>query len=212
MKHLGTRGLLIVFEGADGTGKSTQLRLLYNSLHQQGYSVLATREPTDGRYGKKIRQLYVNRGAYSSEEELQLFLADRKEHVEDLIKPSLDAGMIVLCDRYFLSTVAYQGARGFDPESIMARNSFAPAPDLALVFHVPIKTGLSRITQGRGDVPNDFEQHQDLTKVAAIFASLKQPYIRRIESSGTINDVFEQVMAHVLPLLPSIAPQSGGKI
>ncbi len=71
------KGLLIVFEGTDGTGKSTQLQLLYKVLHDEGYPVVATREPTDGKYGRKIRQLYINREEYSHEEELELFLEDR---------------------------------------------------------------------------------------------------------------------------------------
>jgi len=193
-------GLLIVFEGTDGTGKSTQLQLLYDALSREGHSVVATREPTDGKYGQEIRQLYKNRNKYSIEEELELFLADRKEHVDTLLVPALNRGEIVLCDRYFLSTAAYQGAIGFDPETVLARNSFAPEPDLALLFQVPIDVGLTRITSGRRETPNDFEQAENLEKVAAIFSTIDRPYIRKIDASGTIESVHQLVMEHVTAL------------
>ena len=198
------KGVLIVFEGTDGTGKSTQLQLLSRYLRDKGYPVITTREPTEGQYGQKIRELYVNRSKYSQEEELELFLADRREHVHELLTPALEQGKIILCDRYFLSTAAYQGARGFDPENILELNHFAPNPDLALLFQVPLDTGLKRITSGRGDVLNDFEQRESLDHVAAIFASIKRPYIQTIDSSGSIEEVHRMVIEHVSPLLPAL--------
>ena len=196
-------GLLIVFEGTDGTGKSTQLQLLYNVLHDKGYPVIATREPTDGKYGRKIRELYINRKNYSHEEELELFLADRREHVDELLNPALNRGEIILCDRYFLSTAAYQGAIGFDPEIVLARNNFAPEPDLALLFHTPVDIGTSRIISGRGDTLNDFEQSENLKKVAKIFSSIDRPYIKRIDATSSIKSVHQTVMRHVTTLLTS---------
>ena len=103
-------GLFIVFEGIDGTGKTTQLHLLAEKLRQRGYAVVSTREPTEGVYGQKIRELFVDRGAASPERELELFIADREQHVKETIEPALADGCIVLSDRYYLSTVAYQGA------------------------------------------------------------------------------------------------------
>ena len=193
-------GLLIVFEGVDGTGKSTQLQLLYEILQRKNYPVIATREPTEGKYGQEIRQLYKNREKYSDEEELELFLADRKEHVDQLLISALNRGKIILCDRYFLSTAAYQGAIGFDPETVLARNSFAPVPDLALLFQAPINIGLTRITSGRGETPNDFEQAENLRKVAAIFAAIDRPYIKKIDATGPIESVHQLVMEHVTAL------------
>ena len=195
------KGLLIVFEGTDGTGKSTQLELLFKAFHSRGYPVLATREPTSGQYGKKIRELYIKREEYSAEEELELFLADRREHVDNILLPALDQGKIIVCDRYFLSTAAYQGALGFDPESVLSRNSFAPDPDLALIFHAPVNTGITRITLARGDTLNDFEQIENLTKVAKIFAAIDRPYIKRINASGSIESVHQEVMNHISTLL-----------
>ncbi len=195
------QGILIVFEGTDGTGKSTQLQLLSRYLLAEGYPVVTTREPTDGQFGRKIRSLYIDRNRYSREEELELFLADRREHVQNKLTPALKQGKIILCDRYFLSTVAYQGARGFDPDTILKMNQFAPDPDLALLFQVPLEIGLNRITLGRGDELNDFEQKESLDRVASIFSSIKKPYIRPINASGSIEEVHRMVLEYVSPLL-----------
>jgi dTMP kinase len=205
MTNLVRKGKLIVFEGTDGTGKSTQLKLLSSYLQDKGYPVITTREPTEGQYGKKIRSLYMHRKKYSREDELELFLADRREHVHELLVPALEQGKVILCDRYFLSTAAYQGARGFDPENILALNQFAPDPDLALLFQVPLDTGLKRITSGRGDQLNDFEQRESLDQVASIFSSIKRPYIQLIDATGSIEEVRRMVIEYVSPHLPALS-------
>lgn len=194
-------GFLIIFEGVDGTGKTTQLELLAENLRQNNYSVVATREPTDGIYGKKIRHLYSHRDQYSKDEELELFIADRKDHIESVIIPALHSGKIVLCDRYYLSTAAYQGVKGHDPETILQMNSFAPTPDLALIFQIDIKESISRITTTRGDTLNDFEQKESLQIVAKIFNSINRPYIKYVDAKGSIVDVQKRVLHHVTELL-----------
>ncbi len=198
------KGLLIVFEGTDGTGKSTQLEILAQDLLAKGLPVVITREPTDGTYGKQIRALYANRDTVSLEEELELFLADRKEHVDQLLTPALESGKIILCDRYYLSTVAYQGAAGLDPDHILARNDFAPTPDLALLFHAPIQTGVKRITEGRGEKLNDFEKEDYLQKVAAMFSKLDLPCIQRIDASRTIEAIRLDISRRIQPLLEKL--------
>ncbi len=214
------KGLLIVFEGIDGTGKSTQMSLLARSLREKGFAVIETREPTNGQFGQQIRALYTNRNGVSPEQELELFLADRQEHVHNVLTPALQEGKIILCDRYFLSTAAYQGigrsstgaipgasdtrpsmAVGFSPAEIIAKNDFAPPPDLALLFCAPPRLGIERITQGRGDTLNDFEQEATLQKVATIFDSLELPYIKRINASGSIASIHQAVLLAVTPLL-----------
>lgn len=195
------KGKLIIFEGIDGTGKSTQLQLVDKALTARGYETVVTREPTNGYYGQKIRQLYLNRSNTSREEELELFLNDRKEHVQQLITPALKKGCIVLCDRYYLSTAAYQGAVGFDPLEIIKKNSFAPKPDLALLFHIPVELSIQRITESRGDVLNEFEQKDSLKKVSQIFASLYLPFIHRIDASSDINQVHHEVMQSIETIL-----------
>jgi dTMP kinase len=231
------KGLLIVFEGIDGTGKSTQMLLLARYLREKGLVVIETREPTNGQFGQKIRALYTNRNGISPEQELELFLADRREHVQNVLAPALREGKVVLCDRYFLSTAAYQGvvghpssipgacdtmpsmavgrsssipgacdtmpsmAVGFSPTEIIAKNDFAPTPDLALLFCATPQLGIERITKGRGDTLNDFEQEATLRKVAAIFDSLDFPYITRINASGSIASIHQSVLQAVTPLL-----------
>lgn len=194
-------GKLIIFEGTDGAGKSTQLRLLAKYLEDKNYQIVTTFEPTNGSYGQKIRNLYKNRNTTQKNVELELFIADRKEHVENLLKPSLSAGKIVLCDRYFLSTVAYQGALGLDPLDILKQNNFAPRPDIVLLFQLPVQQGRARIEQLRGEETNDFEKEEMLIKVAQIFDSLDLPYIQRIDASLPVDDVHKNIIEHITPLL-----------
>lgn len=200
MKHE-LPGRLIVFEGIDGTGKTTQIPLLADYLTNLGHKVQVTREPTTGQYGQKIRELYVQRTSVSREEELQLFIADRREHIEQLVMPALEKGEIVLCDRYYLSTAAYQGANGFDPMEIIKLNQFAPEPDIALIFEVSVDTSLERITNGRGEQLNDFEQEESLTRVSRIFSDLDLPFIRRINAEKPIEEVHKSVVEAVKPVL-----------
>jgi dTMP kinase len=201
-------GMFIVFEGIDGTGKSTQLHLLAESLKQLGYAVVATREPTDGPFGRKIRELFVDRGTVSHDEELELFIADREQHVQEVIAPALADGCVVLCDRYYLSTVAYQGANGFDSDFIMSKNRDFPAPDLAIILEIDPAEGIHRIQNHRNEHPNTFEEESNLRKVAAIFAAMQQGYIRRINGADTIENVHGQVLATVKRVLAFKASQA----
>ena len=197
-------GLFIVFEGIDGTGKSTQIDLLADDLKELGYSVVTTFEPTNGPYGQKIRQLFVNRAAVSHEEELELFMADRHQHVEAVIRPALAMGKVVLSDRYYLSTVAYQGANGLDPDDILVRNkAFAPIPDLALILEIEPAVGIHRIQKHRQELPNTFEEESNLHRVATIFSNLREEYISRIDASGTVDEVHQQIILEVKRLLDS---------
>ncbi len=191
------KGILIVFEGIDGTGKSTQLNLLADSLKHQGFPVVVTREPTNGTYGKKIRKLYDNREDVTCKEELELFLQDREEHVQLLLKPSLSENKVILCDRYYLSTIAYQGAAGFDINEIAGKNSFAPKPDMALLFQMSPQISKERIINKRGDTLNDFEQEENLKKVAQIFDALNYSYIRRIDATHSIESIHHEVLTLV---------------
>jgi dTMP kinase len=196
-------GFFIVFEGIDGTGKSTQIKLLAHFLRSLGHHVITTAEPTRGKFGMQIRALYRNRGRISPREELELFIADRREHLHHLILPALRRNSVVICDRYFLSTAAYQGARGFSPDEIITRHAFARQPELALIIEAPIDQCLHRITTARKETPNDFEQRTSLEKVDFIFRQLLLPYIRRVDGSGSIVEVQAQIIGHVTTLLKS---------
>ena len=131
------RGWLIVFEGIDGTGKSTQCKEMEVYLNKIGTPVARFREPTDGIWGQKIRKiLTVGRGDVTREEELSWFIEDRREDVKNNIVPALSLNKVVLLDRYYYSTAAYQGALGLAPESILRENEiFAPkSPILCCVL------------------------------------------------------------------------------
>jgi len=196
------KGLLIAFEGIDGTGKTTQMEMLAEALRQRGLRVVATREPTDGQYGRKIRELYKNRKSVTPEEELALFLDDRREHVALIIAPALASGQVVLTDRYYYSTAAYQGAAGHDPQKIIAANElFAPVPDMVIMLEAPVSLGVHRVQKIRGESLNDFEQEEALARVARIFADLKGGNIRRIDGTGTAEAVHALVVKNVSELL-----------
>ncbi|MDF1614687.1 dTMP kinase [Desulfurivibrio dismutans] len=198
----GYPGILIAIEGIDGTGKSTQQQLLARHLRELGLAVVETREPTDGPYGRRLRDLFLNRASLSPAEELRLFVEDRRQHVARLIVPSLQAGRVVVTDRYYYSTAAYQGANGHDPAAVMAMNeSFAPRPDLVLLLEAPPAVGVSRVREGRGECLNDFEQEDYLRRVAAIFADFTGPNLVRIDASGEVARVQGEIWQAVEALL-----------
>jgi dTMP kinase len=203
------RGLLIVFEGLDGAGKTTQLGLLYDHILQQGQDVVRLREPTEGPWGQRLRQLMVHgRGDVTPDTELEWFLNDRREHVDQRIRPALNRKQIVLLDRYYFSTMAYQGALGCDPQSIRVRNeAFAPPPDLLLLLDLPPEVGLRRLKQ-RG-TPSHFERLDYLEQVDGIFDAMDFPYLRRIPANQEPQVVQLQVRRETQQLLQRHA-QTGG--
>ncbi|PIE57476.1 MAG: dTMP kinase [Desulfobulbus propionicus] len=195
------KGKLIVFEGIDGAGKTTQLELLAAFLRDHGKVVLETREPTEGPFGQQIRALFHDR-RLSLEEELQLFIEDRRMHVEQYIQPALDQGAYVLTDRYYYSTAAYQGAQGADPDFIFSQNQFAPSPDLVILLTLSPEESAHRIEQCRGEQPNAFEQQEQLTRVADLFASFTDPAIVRVDAARTLDIVQQDIVAVVRDRLP----------
>lgn len=198
------KGILIAFEGIDGTGKSTQLQMLGEYLNQQGHLVVLTQEPTGSVYGQKIRQLYIDRKQATPEEELELFILDRKQHVEEVICPALTAGKIVLTDRYYFSSAAYQGAAGCDPDMVFQKNSFAPEPDIVVLLTMDPSVSIGRICNLRGDTLNDFEQEDQLQKVASLFASFSNPCIKRINADTDMNTVQHEIRLAVSELLEKL--------
>lgn len=195
-------GILIALEGIDGTGKSTQQQLLARRLRELGLASVVTREPTDGPHGRRLRELFSNRAALAPEEELRLFIEDRRQHVAELIAPALAAGRVVITDRYYFSTAAYQGAHGHDPAGILALNeSFAPRPDLVLLLTADPAVGVRRVREGRGERLNDFEQEDYLRRVAAIFAGFTAPGLVRIDAAAGIEPVRRAIWQAVAPLL-----------
>ncbi|MCB1130859.1 MAG: dTMP kinase [Verrucomicrobiae bacterium] len=182
-------GHLIILEGIDGTGKSTQAKRLGAWFEARGREVVLGREPTDGPWGRKLRESAAT-GRLSPEDELEYFLKDRRQHVEEVIQPALDAGKVVILDRYYFSTMAYQGARGFDPAEIRRKNEeFAPRPDLLVILDLDVETALERIGS-RGDTANEFEKRESLQRCREIFLSLAdEPFARVVDSGSSLDDV-----------------------
>jgi dTMP kinase len=192
------RGILIIFEGIDGTGKSTQCSLLAKSLSKIQVPNIVLAEPTRGAWGMKIRRLLSDgRQGISPQEELSWFINDRKEDIETNIMPALKKHKVVLMDRYYFSTAAYQGALGLDPDQIRLENEkFAPIPDRVLIFLASPEKCLERIESSR-DQKSAFEKLDYLKNVQEIFKSFNGPNIRFIESVGSVSEVHEKVLMEI---------------
>lgn len=200
------RGKFISFEGIDGSGKSTQLRLIAGDLRVQGFDVLTTMEPGGTPLGRRLREAFLE-----TEEnvaplaELLLFAADRAQHVNFLVKPALEQGKIVISDRFADATFAYQGAgRGFDEKTVNQVIRLATdglKPDLTLFFDIPIEKAILR-TNSRPDketIKNrmDKETSEFYTRVREAYLRIapKEPKrFRIIDANGSINEVHGKVL------------------
>jgi dTMP kinase len=197
------RGLFIVFEGIDGSGKTTQARRLVRRLRRRGFKASFFREPTRGRWGREIKRLAARAGSATPEEELALFVKDRRENVARNLGPALRAGRVVVLDRYYFSTMAYQGAKGIDVNRIRKMNeAFAVAPDLVVILDVDARAGLARI-RGRKRRDELFEREDYLVRVREIFLGLKGPRFVHIDGRGDRRAIGRAIWSFVEPLLPA---------
>ncbi|HJS23907.1 MAG TPA: dTMP kinase [Pyrinomonadaceae bacterium] len=212
-------GTFITFEGIDGSGKSTQLRLLGNFLRASGCDALLTREPGGTALGLRLRAALLD----AMEEvdpltELLVFAADRAQHVRRMLRPALEAGRVVISDRYADATVAYQGAgRGFSPELISQIVELATEglkPDLTLLFDLPIDESTNRTARrstgkNAGRIPRDrldIENADFHTRVrdAYLQIALKEPQrVKLIDTSGPVEHTQGRVRDIIVPYLQS---------
>lgn len=178
-------GVLIAIEGIDGAGKTTQSKILCGKLQKEGYPTACFHEPTDGKWGVKIRDLAKNgRRETSPEEEMNFFYQDRIEDVEKHISPALKDKEVVIMDRYYFSNIAYQSARGLDPRIIEERNEkIAPKPDLLIILDLTPQAALKRIKEKRSGKPNHFERLKHLEKIQETFLKYfrERPYAKIID-------------------------------
>jgi dTMP kinase len=217
-------GAFITFEGIDGCGKSTQLRLLASELRMRGHEVVATREPGGTPLGQRIRNVLLDpQIEVDPLAELLLFAADRAQHVRTLLRPATESGSIVLSDRYADATAAYQGAgRSFTTEMIAEVISLATAglkPDLTLIFDLPVAECLAR-TSRRTETDNqtdrlDAEDAAFHTRVRNAYLKLaaEEPErVRVISASGSINETHDRVLEVVIPFLESKVQSPKSKV
>lgn len=195
-------GVLIALEGIDGCGKSTQAHRLATALTAGGRAAVTFREPGDTEYGRELRRIFVEGRDVSPEEEVRLFLEDRRIDVRDNILPSLAAGKIVIMDRYYLSSVVYQGSLGLDPEDILAANrAVAPEPDLTLLLDITTEEAHRRIRAARGST-NTFEDADYLDRVRELYESFVDGNkVRRVDAMGGPDEVHVALLAEVVAFL-----------
>lgn len=198
-------GKLITFEGIDGSGKSTQLRLLSAELRGRGIDVLTTCQPGGTPLGRRLREAFLETEEnVAPMAELLLFAADRAQHVEFLIKPALLEDRVVISDRYADATIAYQGAgRGFDERTVNQVVELATGglmPDLTLFFDISIDTAIRRmrVRDGRETKPNrmDFESGEFYERVRAAYHAIAvrdNERFRVIDAEGTVEDIHAKV-------------------
>lgn len=204
------RGVLIAIEGIDGAGKTTQAQILGKKLLKKGYPVISLHEPTEGRWGKKIKDLAKNgRHRILPETELDYFYFDRLEDVKENISPSLKKKKIVIMDRYYLSSVAYQGARGLDPDDIEKRNKMiAPIPDITILLDLDPEVALKRIRHNRNATPNHFERKKYLDHVRKVFlkqfSNRSKVKIVKGDSDRSIQRVASEIWKIVEPIIRNI--------
>ncbi|MCH2420459.1 MAG: dTMP kinase [Candidatus Poseidoniia archaeon] len=185
-------GVLVNLEGIDGCGKSTQSKLLLEKLEEEGEKVIILKEPTKRPHGQKLWDVLHGKRKASNEEILELFVLDRKQHVEEKIQPALDDGTVILMDRYYYSSMAYQVAGGIDVEEIREKHVFAPRPDVVLIFDLPVSVALERV-KGHSDA-DEFEKEEHLEKVREAYLDLENdPLVRIVDATGTPEEIFEDV-------------------
>lgn len=215
------RGLLVVFEGAEGAGKSTQLRLLADWLGARGRDVVAVREPGGTIIGDEIRRILLDPNAdIVPRSEALLFMASRAQLVEREIRPALESGATVLLDRFFLSTYAYQGVgRGIPEADLRAANAIATqglVPDLTLLLTMPVAAGLARaIDRGERDRMEraDLEFHERVARAFETFATREWQEehpecgpIVLVDANGTQRAVFDRVLGTLRARWPGTFP------
>ncbi|WP_299603836.1 dTMP kinase [uncultured Tateyamaria sp.] len=207
-----SKGHFITFEGIDGSGKSTQARMLADRLREEGHDVVLTREPGGSPGAEEIRALVLqgDPDRWSAETELLLFTAARRDHMERLIQPAIDAGQIVICDRFADSTRMYQGLSRGDLRSkvdVLHDLMIAREPDLTILIDMDPAQGLAR-AKGRQGVEERFEDFgADLQKkMRAGFLALATEFsdrFRTIDGARAINNVATDVHATTMAHLAS---------
>lgn len=201
------KGLFITLEGADGCGKTTQLNLLKEYLTSKGYEIVETREPGGKGLGEKLREILLNYdGEVSDRCEAFLYLADRAQNIDTIIKPAINSGKIVLCDRHTDSSVAYQGyGREQNIDNINMLNELAVNgvhPDLTIVFDIDTETSMERVGAEKDRLESaGIEFHKRVRNGYLEIAKKNPQRIKVVDASQTIEDVQRDVIKIVEEVL-----------
>lgn len=194
------QGLFITFEGPDGCGKTTQMKLLAEYLEKKGEEVVLTREPGGKGLGEKVREILLNYdGEVSDRCESFLFLADRAQNIDIIVNPAVKEGKIVLCDRHIDSTVAYQGyGRGLDIERINMLNNLATngkKPDLTFVFDVDVETSMKRVGKEKDRMESaGIDFHNRVRQGYLELAKQEPNRIKVIDATKSIEEIHDEVI------------------
>ncbi|MDP7974698.1 MAG: dTMP kinase [Thermoprotei archaeon] len=192
-------GYFIALEGLDGAGKTLQAAMLSRKVASLGLGVLSTAEPTDGPVGKLIKEMLVA-GQADPRELALLFTADRYQHLRVEVEPALSKGAVVITDRYFYSTLAYEGAMGVDLDYLRQVNRLARLPDLAVLIDVPVEVALSRISSRRALQLT--ERGQLLSSVNGIYREMaSRGELAVVDGRGKPEEVFDRLWGLVGSLL-----------
>lgn len=193
-------GRFLVLDGLDGCGKSTQARRLVERLRAEGHDVLHTREPGGTRTGEAIRALLLDptRGEMSLRAELLLYMASRAQIVEEVLRPAIEAGKVVVCERYLSSSIAYQGvAGGLGADEVARVGTFATgglAPDLTLILDIDPQEGLSRVSRGKDRIEGRSLAYHEAVRRGFLDLGAKDPSRYAVlDARGAEEDVAERV-------------------
>jgi dTMP kinase len=208
------KGIFITIEGPDGSGKTTILQMLAQNLVNEGYEVVATREPGGIEIAEQIRKVILDpeNTAMDPRTEALLYAAARRQHLAEKVKPALEEGKIVLCDRFVDSSLAYQGyARGLGIDEVYSINQFAienMMPEMTLYFDVAPEIGLERINKNKGREVNrlDLEKlefHQKVREGYMVLADRFSERIVKVDASKDLDTVYEQAEAQIKELINS---------
>lgn len=194
------QGLFITFEGPDGCGKTTQMKLLAEYFEKKGKEVVLTREPGGKGLGEKVREILLNYdGEVSDRCESFLFLADRAQNIDIIVNPAVKEGKIVLCDRHIDSTVAYQGyGRGLNIDRINMLNNLATngkKPDLTLVFDVDVETSMKRVGKEKDRMESaGIDFHNRVRKGYLELAKQEPKRIKVLDAIKSIEEIHKDVI------------------
>ena len=193
----------ITIEGCEGSGKTSIIKLICEEFEKQGINYLSTREPGGSKISEQIRNviLNVNNTKMDYMTEALLYAASRRQHLEEIVKPALNDGKVVICDRYLDSSLAYQGyARGIGIEEVYNINMYATSgflPDLTIYIDIPVEVGLGRIKENNRDVNRlDLEKVAFHSKVREGYLKIANMYperIKVIDGNAPLEEVFERV-------------------